>query len=333
VIVIVSALNDVHALVVQSRLQQESGKEAYIVDSADYPHRWDIDFTAAPEHGSVIRAPGLVIPSAEVEGLWLRRVLPPVVSQDALSPEVVAFCRREAYDFLSGFLGTIDNTLNDPKQNSLAAKKAFQLRVAAHVGLQVPDTLISTNPKSIRNFYDKHGGDVVFKVLTPTSFQFTETRILEHDFLVHLQSATLAPTIFQERIRAHSHLRATVVDCDLFCASVTPSRDHASLDWRLDPDPRIQETTIPGEVVHLLFSLCDSLGLRYAAIDMILNDAGDYFFLEANPGGQFLFVEMRTGQPISSAVARALTGKRKVRSSINSHRSTRDVSPVLGPLA
>ena len=33
---------------------------------------------------------------------------------------------------------------------------------------------------------------------------------------------------------------------------------------------------------------------------------GDYVFLEVNPAGQWLFIELETGQPVSAAVARLL---------------------------
>jgi hypothetical protein len=48
------------------------------------------------------------------------------------------------------------------------------------------------------------------------------------------------------------------------------------------------------------------LGLRFAACDLAITKRGDYVFFEANPGGQWLFAEIMTGQGISSAFARAL---------------------------
>jgi glutathione synthase/RimK-type ligase-like ATP-grasp enzyme len=48
------------------------------------------------------------------------------------------------------------------------------------------------------------------------------------------------------------------------------------------------------------------LGLVYGAIDMRRTPDGEYVFLEVNTAGEFLFIEDRTGQPISSAVAKWL---------------------------
>lgn len=41
----------------------------------------------------------------------------------------------------------------------------------------------------------------------------------------------------------------------------------------------------------------------YGAIDMRRSPDGAYTFLEINPAGQWLFIEEKTGQPISEAIA------------------------------
>ena len=45
------------------------------------------------------------------------------------------------------------------------------------------------------------------------------------------------------------------------------------------------------------------LGLPFGTIDMKLTDDGEHIFLELNPQGQFLYIEILTGLPIASAVA------------------------------
>lgn len=50
----------------------------------------------------------------------------------------------------------------------------------------------------------------------------------------------------------------------------------------------------------------DRLGPVYGAIDMRLGPDGRYVFFEVNPAGQWLFVEERTGQPITATLARLL---------------------------
>jgi glutathione synthase/RimK-type ligase-like ATP-grasp enzyme len=48
------------------------------------------------------------------------------------------------------------------------------------------------------------------------------------------------------------------------------------------------------------------LGLVYGAIDLICTPAGEYVFLEVNPGGEWGMLERDLGLPIADAIARAL---------------------------
>ena len=48
------------------------------------------------------------------------------------------------------------------------------------------------------------------------------------------------------------------------------------------------------------------LGLRYGAVDLRRTPDGRYVFFEVNPAGQWLFVEERTGLPITERVAALL---------------------------
>ena len=45
------------------------------------------------------------------------------------------------------------------------------------------------------------------------------------------------------------------------------------------------------------------LGLRYGAIDLILTPDDRFVFLEINPNGQYLWIELATDLPISAAIA------------------------------
>ena len=50
------------------------------------------------------------------------------------------------------------------------------------------------------------------------------------------------------------------------------------------------------------------LNLVFGTIDLKITTGGEYVFLEVNPQGQFLYVEILTGMPITSAVAKLLAG-------------------------
>jgi glutathione synthase/RimK-type ligase-like ATP-grasp enzyme len=52
-----------------------------------------------------------------------------------------------------------------------------------------------------------------------------------------------------------------------------------------------------------------SLGLAFGTIDMKVDVKGNYFFLEVNPSGQWIYIEMETGQPITATLAAYLAGR------------------------
>ena len=52
-----------------------------------------------------------------------------------------------------------------------------------------------------------------------------------------------------------------------------------------------------------LRELMARLGIVYGAFDLRRTPDGDHVFLEVNTAGEFLFVEERTGMPITDAVA------------------------------
>ena len=68
-------------------------------------------------------------------------------------------------------------------------------------------------------------------------------------------------------------------------------------------DAPITATDLPSDVEEKLRALMARLRLVYGAVDMRLTPEGDHVFLEINPAGQWLFVEARTGQTISEALA------------------------------
>lgn len=202
----------------------------------------------------------------------------------------------------------IPNVINRRPAELDAECKPLQLRVAQSVGLRIPKTLISNRTADIREFVSAAKTKVIYKTLSSPIFQFMGTAELDDKAEALLDTAELAPTIFQEKIEAQLHIRSTIVDDLVLSVSIKSEKDHAQLDWRLDRDPEIRPHRLPDEIERRLIMLRRALGLRYGAVDLILSTSGEYVFLEINPGGQFLFAEIHGGAPISEAIADALIG-------------------------
>jgi len=77
----------------------------------------------------------------------------------------------------------------------------------------------------------------------------------------------------------------------------------------LDFDAPCERWDLPESVDKLLRNLMSELGLVFATIDLKITNQGEYVFLEVNPQGQFLYVEILTNLPITLALARFLTSR------------------------
>ena len=120
----------------------------------------------------------------------------------------------------------------------------------------------------------------------------------------------VAPAIFQREISKRSDIRVIVVDDQIFSTRIE-SQAHADtrVDWRRGArTDLVHETiTLPDDVSLACTEITRSLGLRFAAIDLVEDKSGNFWFLEANPNGQWAWIEQRTGAPISSTIADSLS--------------------------
>ncbi|MGH8929509.1 MAG: ATP-grasp domain-containing protein [Egibacteraceae bacterium] len=244
----------------------------------------------------------------ELAGVWLRRI--PSVQLDMLQPSDRRFA---AYEWRQSLEGALDQApcrlVNDPWAETRAGRKAIQLATALHCGLPVPQTLITNEAEKVRDFYEKHSDGVVVKVFRSPEKHLVETRVLRQEDLANLEFLHLTPAIFQEYLAGASDVRVTVVDRQIFAARLTPRRE--MVDYRLDPLADIEPFDIGHDVQKSMLALMSDLGLSYCSADFRLTPEGELVFLDLNPGGQFLFVEIRAGHPISRAIALLLAGEQQ----------------------
>ena len=92
----------------------------------------------------------------------------------------------------------------------------------------------------------------------------------------------------------------------VFAAEVTTYRQEADVDWRIDLTATWSTHNLPEDVQRKLLKLFDELNLHYGCVDLRLQPDGVYVFFEVNPAGQFLFIEIDTGQPLTYAMAHLL---------------------------
>jgi glutathione synthase/RimK-type ligase-like ATP-grasp enzyme len=195
--------------------------------------------------------------------------------------------------------------VNPPASDEIAHHKPLQLARAQEVGLPVPRTLITNDPDDARRFVDEVGpGRTVYKTFVATEENWRETRIIRSEEVALLDSVRLAPVIFQEYVAAVADLRVTVVGDRLWPTQIVAGGSSYAVDYRMDMGAaEFSPTHLPDDVAEKLMLLMKRLDLVYGAIDLRRTPEGEHVFLEVNPAGEWLFVEERTGQPLTAAMA------------------------------
>jgi glutathione synthase/RimK-type ligase-like ATP-grasp enzyme len=219
-----------------------------------------------------------------------------------------AFAESETAQAVGGMLDALPCTWVNPRgADDAAHHKPYQWAVAHEVGLSLPRTLVTSKPEAARAFIAELGvGRTVFKAFLAAQEAWRETRLIERGDLDRLDLVRLAPVIFQEYVPGVD-IRVTVVGDTLFAAEIDARSTSYPVDMRMViGEAPVRAIELPPSVARALLRLQRRLGLRYGAVDLRRTDQGDYVFFEVNPAGQWLFVEQRTGLPISQAVADAL---------------------------
>lgn len=308
-ILVVSHTHDAHASEVLARLHQR-GADAMLFDTGRVPREVPVTIDHCPERAWAARAlsDGRWIDLHEVRSVWWRRPQPYGLHAEMAGGEDRHFALAEVDAAVTGLWSLLDaRWINDPDLDQKAGRKAWQLKVAREVGLAIPRTCITSDPSRAREFVESAPGQVIYKAFQGTEQSWRETRVLKPGERDLLNGVRYAPVIFQDYVPARVDLRITIVGDRLFPAEIHSQSSAYPIDFRMDmATVAIEPHALPDAVAGKLLALMRRFGLVYGAVDMRQTPEGEYVFLEINPAGQWLFVEYRTGQPISDALADTL---------------------------
>lgn len=244
---------------------------------------------------------------------------------ESLRPNVEAdeFQRRHAgeewAEAIEGFLAHVpmERWINHPSRENAASHKVHQLASALKCGLAVPAWLVTTIPEEASAFFDACDEQVVVKTLSGGYIERAEadadtviyTRRFTREELKSLPRVTACPVLFQRMVKKASDVRLVVVDDDLTAVDLkAPAHDGTQrLDIRRDGmrGVRYAQAEVPDAVASGVRCLMKRYGLRFAAMDFVVDLDGTWSFLEINPGGQWAWLDAAGPSDIAGAFSRA----------------------------
>ncbi|KOU77815.1 30S ribosomal protein S6 modification protein RimK [Streptomyces sp. MMG1533] len=311
-VLILTSEEDVTADMVVAKLH-DMGAPVMRLDPADLPGRaaLSFDYTDGDFDGH-LSVNGHVLGMRGLRSVWVRRPGEPAAHAEHPSPWLTAETRQALYGVL---YSAPTRWMNHPRNAEQARLKPWQLRIAHLSDFAVPPTVFTTAPRVARQFVGEHRDVVVKSASGPPpgdpALALPTTLIgPEADF----SAVAGGPTLLQRYIPKRADIRLTCVGTRLFAARKAAAP--GQIDGRFgDTEHTWEAVPVPeriGKSVHTYLGLA---GLAYAAFDFAEDEDGLWWFLECNQGGQFGFVELEAGQPISEAVARWLSqrgGDRRV---------------------
>lgn len=252
-------------------------------------------------------ADGRTVDLAAVTGVWWRRPQPFGLPPAMRDPAARQFAFSEASTAFHGLYQSMAaRWINAPGRDVAAGHKPYQLTVAQDVGLAIPETLMTNDPDVARAFWQASPGGIIHKQFVALPDTARETRRVTTLDDRHAAAIALAPVLFQQHVEAVAETRAVIVGDRIFAASTDLAALAQPQDIRSRQDARYVAEDLPDTVTTALHALMARLGLVYGAVDLRRRPDGEYVFLEVNPAGQFLYIEIETGQPIAAALADAL---------------------------
>lgn len=296
--------DDAHSIYVKLALEKK-GHRATLWYTADFPELQKHTFSLS---GSQIdwRAQGVefdVLSNYHYDVVWLRRPRRPVIPA-YLHDDDKENARCENAEFFKYFWQVIApeaSWINPVSQITTANCKLRQLQSAVEVGLRIPDSLFSNNPTEIRAFISRYpGSEVVFKTIYPVywlsddALRLTYTKEINQQLLPSDPILQAAPGIYQRKIEKKYELRVTFMG-ERAIAVKLASQDNpeAMTDWRA-----VSSFSIGIEIFHLpdlikqkCIALMKKLGVVFGCFDFIVTPENEYYFLEINEQGQFLWIE------------------------------------------
>jgi len=206
--------------------------------------------------------------------------------------------------------------ISSPAAIDFASDKLRQLRIAEDIGFHTPETLFTnslTDVIALQKKYEK----CIYKpydggFLSPDSDKAIYTSIMGENLIESpekTEQLRICPGIFQPYIEKECEFRITVVGEKVFVARIDSQKsEKTKVDWRRYDFENVSHAAdqLPKEEEEKCIELVKRLELRFGAIDMILTPKHEFYFLEINANGQWAWIEVLTGLPISSELAHFL---------------------------
>jgi glutathione synthase/RimK-type ligase-like ATP-grasp enzyme len=253
----------------------------------------------------------VLIDLAAVRAVYYRRPNQFAMAEE-MSGSEKAFAYGEARRGFGGVLQALSDCLwvNDPMAAARAEYKPVQLAAAVACGLDIPQTLITSDPVRAHDWATTLGKPIIYKPMSGVWHSDGGLPRVLYTAPVTDPGDLLDPALgqtahlLQEQVPKAFEVRAMVIGETVLAVAIHAESVEGRMDWRSDYDcHRYEVIELPAEVSRRLVELHHRLGLLYGAVDLICEPSGRYRFLETNQCGEWGWLAAETALPVAAALA------------------------------
>lgn len=239
----------------------------------------------------------------EILSVWYRRPMPIMV--DKYSDEgVKKFIQNQSIATLRGLYFLLHGSakwVNPLPAMHAARHKLPQLVLAKSIGFKVPETLVTNNPHDAVLFFKRFGVlcnkslDEPNYTIDGNIYPYLTRKIVDvHQIIDNDSSIRICPTLFQEYIEKKADIRVVVVEEHVTAVEIeSQSNKYSKIDFRGVSPHLLQHKKhkLPDSIEKMILSFTQKSGLRFSAMDLVIDKRGEYYFIENNCNGQWLWLD------------------------------------------
>jgi len=236
------------------------------------------------------------------DAVWVRQPGEPAPNPKAAEADrkFAASEYRRFYDSIAYMLETLPVwCINRFSASRIVKNKAVQLHLARTCGLKVPKTLMSNSPRAVKEFIDHNPGQTICKAFTPHLWQSEEGGVavngtfeLNRELLPDDEVFTLAPGIYQHMVVKRFDVRTVLMGDKVYSYAVRTA--NKVLDWRRDAgigNIAVELIATPRDIERGILAFAKKTGICFGSLDFAADADGQWWFLEINEQGQFLWLD------------------------------------------
>lgn len=198
--------------------------------------------------------------------------------------------------------------LSKPKVLRYGENKINQLLYVSNKNILFPKSYIGNTNKNFNNYFSNK------KIIKPISIgrvgdgadvELYQTNLYKDDD--NRRDISLTPIYVQEYIEKKYEVRITIVGLNIYAVRIDTSN---KIDWRLDySNHKYTVIKCPKEIEDFCIQMLIDFQLEFGAFDFIVTNDNQWYFLEVNPNGQWLWLEKILALDISEKIIDLLDGK------------------------